>query len=309
MGISNHHPKVHLHAIKSGLRPEKFQEAIIVAKPKILAKFRKKTKGQMEIEELYQAQKSEKNQNNKDDDKTRDNKKPFWLTPRYESYTQFNTKREEIIKEILNLKLIKPPRKAGTYQDMNNVDKTKYCAFHQKHRHITDECVVAKDLLERLSQQRHLDKYIDSHIQKRNTYQSDLSSAGQSSRDKDIAYTAQPNQPRGVINCISGGFTGGGASSSACKFTYRAMLAVESTNNNHQTLPIFPEMTFQQSDFNSTELNLDDPVVISIQLGDLIVQKVLLDPGSSADVLFYSTFKKMKLSDNILVRKIKLRTT
>ncbi|XP_025625599.1 uncharacterized protein [Arachis hypogaea] len=235
----------------------------------------------MEVEELYQAKKSEKNQNNKDDNKVRDNKKPFRLTPRYKSYTHFNTKREEIIKEILNLKLIKPPRKAATYQDTNNMDKTKYYAFHKKHRHTTDECVVAKDLLERLAQQRHLDKYIGD----------------QSSQDKDIAYTAQPNQPRGVINCIFGGFAGGGASSSTCKFTYRAMIAVESTINSHQTLPIFPEMTFQRSDFNSTELNSDDPIVISIQLGDLIVRKVLLDPGTSANVLFHSTFKKIKLSD------------
>nr|XP_025647414.1 uncharacterized protein LOC112742390 [Arachis hypogaea] len=40
--------------------------------------------------------------------------------------------------------------------------------------------------------------------------------------------------------------------------------------------------------------------MISLQLEDLLVKKVLLDPRSSADVLFYSTFQKMKLSSNIL---------
>ncbi|XP_072065339.1 uncharacterized protein [Arachis hypogaea] len=59
-------------------------------------------------------------------------------------------------------------------------------------------------------------------------------------------------------------------------------------------------MTFQTSDFNNNITNLDDPVVISLQLGDLLVKMVLLDPGSSTDVLFYSTFQKMKLSNNIL---------
>ncbi|XP_025647208.1 uncharacterized protein [Arachis hypogaea] len=58
-------------------------------------------------------------------------------------------------------------------------------------------------------------------------------------------------------------------------------------------------MTFQASDFNTATTNLDDHVVISIQLGDLLVKKVLLDPGSSADVLFYPTFQKMKLSNNL----------
>ncbi|XP_072090637.1 uncharacterized protein [Arachis hypogaea] len=35
-------------------------------------------------------------------------------------------------------------------------------------------------------------------------------------------------------------------------------------------------------------------------MGELIVKKVLLNPGSSVDVLFYSTFKKMQLSDKSL---------
>ncbi|XP_016185270.1 uncharacterized protein LOC107626890 [Arachis ipaensis] len=58
MSIPNLHPEVHLYAIKSRLRPEKFQQAITVAKPKTLAEFREKSKGQMEIEELRQARKS-----------------------------------------------------------------------------------------------------------------------------------------------------------------------------------------------------------------------------------------------------------
>ncbi|XP_016196217.1 uncharacterized protein LOC107637301 [Arachis ipaensis] len=147
ISIPDLHPEVHLHAIKSGLRPGKFQETIAVAKPKILAGFREKAKGQIDIEELRQARKSDKTYY-RDKDKAQNSKKNFKLTPRFDSYTQFNTKREDIIKEILNSKLIKPPRKASTYQDTKNVDKSKYCAFHQKHGHTTDDCVVAKDLLE-----------------------------------------------------------------------------------------------------------------------------------------------------------------
>ncbi|XP_025640596.1 uncharacterized protein [Arachis hypogaea] len=150
ISIPDFHPEVHLHAIKSGLRPGKFQETIAVAKPKILAEFREKAKGQIDIEELRQARKSDKS-HFQEEDKNSTVKKSFKLTPRFDSYTQFNTKREDIIKEILNSKLIKPPRKADTYQDAKNVDKSKYCAFHQKHGHNTDDCVVAKDLLERLA--------------------------------------------------------------------------------------------------------------------------------------------------------------
>ncbi|XP_072087192.1 uncharacterized protein [Arachis hypogaea] len=298
MRIPDLHPEVHLHAIKSGLRPGKFQEAIAVAKPKTLAEFREKAKGQIDIEELRQAHKAERSTAIKEDDKPRDNKKTFRPTPRYETYTQFNAKRDDIIKEILNSKLIKPPRKAGSYPEPKNIDKSKYCTFHQKYGHTTDECVIAKDLLERLARQGHLDKVISGHMQKRSVPTSDTLPVGpsSSSKDKDKA----PAQPRGIINCISGGYAGGGQTSSARKWTYRAMLALGDTTNNPQPVQDIPEMTFCTTDFNCKDTNLDDPVVISLQLGDLIVRKVLLDPGSSADVLFFTTFEKMKLSTNIL---------
>nr|XP_025616499.1 uncharacterized protein LOC112708784 [Arachis hypogaea] len=295
MSIPDLHPEVHLHAIKSGLRPGKFQETIAVAKPKTLAEFREKAKGQIDIEELRQARKSERSLP-KDDEKARDAKKGFKPVPRYESYTQFNTKRDEIIKEILNSKLIKPPRKAGNYPEPKNIDKSKYCTFHQKHGHTTDECIIAKDLLERLARQGHLDKFIAGHMQKRTVSNSEQPSTGQSSKEKDKA----PAQPRGVINCISGGYAGGGSTSSARKRTYRAMLVVGDLDHSSEPVPDIPELTFHPTDVNAKHTNYDDPVVVSIQLGDLIVRKALLDPGSSADVLFFATFQKMKLSTNIL---------
>ncbi|XP_057747080.1 uncharacterized protein LOC130966309 [Arachis stenosperma] len=104
MQIPDLNPEVQLHAIKSGLRPGKFHEAIAVAKPKTLEEFQEKAQGQIEIEELREA---------------------------------------HIIKEILHNKLIRPPVRAGSYQDQKYVDKSKHCAFHQKFRHTTDECVMA----------------------------------------------------------------------------------------------------------------------------------------------------------------------
>ncbi|XP_016192739.1 uncharacterized protein LOC107633647 [Arachis ipaensis] len=72
---------------------------------------------------------------------------------------------------------------------------------------------------------------------------------------------------RGIINCISGGYAGGGETSSARKRSYRAMLAIEGTTKHSTTEP---EITFCQNDLASP--NLDDLVVISIQIGELLVQ-------------------------------------
>ncbi|XP_025625630.1 uncharacterized protein [Arachis hypogaea] len=263
ISIPDLYPEVHLHAIKSGLRPRKFQETIAVAKPKTLAEFREKAKGQIDIEELRQARKSDKSHFRENDKSS-------------------NTK------------------KTGTYQDAKNVDKSKYCTFHQKHGHNTDDCVVAKDLLERLARQGHLDKYIGGHIQKRGPSSTTNELSEQQNRGKEKASSSQYERPRGIINCISGGYASGGSSNSARKRSFRAICSVHGPQQDVEMTNQQPEVTFTHADFNSSIQILDDPVVVTLQLGDLLVRKVLLDPGSSADVLFYSTLQKMKLSDNML---------
>ncbi|XP_025657486.1 uncharacterized protein [Arachis hypogaea] len=301
MEIPDLNPEVQLHAIKSGLRPGKFQEAIAVAKPKTPEEFQEKATGQIEIEEVRETRRNERQPNRRDEDKpiARDTKKPFKLTPKYDSYTRFNARREDIIKEILHNKLIKPPSRAGSYQDQRYVDKSKRCAFHQKFGHTTEECVVAKDLLERLARQGHLDKYISSKA--RTT--SDDSNDQRQERAPHTSDKARPQPPptRGIINCISGGFASGGQTSSARKRRYRDMLTLQQTADVLTIKPRIPNISFKQSDYQTNSDNLDDPVVISIQAGDLLVKKALLDHGSSADVLFYSTFNRMKLSEQTLL--------
>ncbi|XP_025636205.1 uncharacterized protein [Arachis hypogaea] len=303
MEIQDLDPAVHLHALKAGLRPGKFRETIAITKPKTLEEFRERAAGQMEIEELREAQKSDKQPHRRDEERTfrspgnRDTKKPPKPASKYNTYTRFNTRRENIIREILNARIIKPPARAGNYQDQRFVDKTKHCAFHRKFGHTTDDCIVAKDLLERLARQGLLDKYIETR--KGRGGNSDRAEHKQATAD-DKKERTTPDPPRGVINHISGGFAGGGETSSARKRSYRAMLAIEGTIQPKKGKEPDVTISFNQIDFKSASPNLDDPVVISIQVGELLVRKTLLDPGSSADVLFYSTFTKMKLSEKLI---------
>ncbi|XP_057719388.1 uncharacterized protein LOC130933792 [Arachis stenosperma] len=222
---------VHLHALKAGLRPGKFWETIAITKPKTLEEFRERAAGHMEIEELREAQKSDKQPHRRDEEKAlrspsnRDTKKLFKLTPKYNTYTIFNTKRENIIKEILNAKIVKPQARAGNYQDQRFVDRNKHCAFHQKFGHTTDDCIIAKDLLERLARQGLLDKYVKGR--KARGTNSDKNEHKQAVTDKKEQTT--PDLPKGIISHISGGYAGGGETNSARKRSYRAMLAIEGT--------------------------------------------------------------------------------
>ncbi|XP_016178439.1 uncharacterized protein LOC107620848 [Arachis ipaensis] len=274
MEIPDLDPAVHLHALKARLRPGKFRETIVVTKPKTLEEFRERVVGQMKIEELREAEKTEKKQPKREDDRTmrptnvKDHKKHFKLTPKFDNYTKFNTRRKKIIKEILNAKIIKPPARAGSYQDQRFVDKSKHCTFHQKYGHTTDECVIAKDLLERLARQGLLDKYIEGRKHKENDR--DKEERQQTSENKEIKKWSNNIPPKGIINCISGGFAGGGETTSVRKRSYRTMLAIKGTtlysNNNVPDL----EITFNKEDMCSAAPHSDGQVVISIQTGELL---------------------------------------
>ncbi|XP_015973157.1 uncharacterized protein LOC107496419 [Arachis duranensis] len=75
---------------------------------------------------------------------------------------------------------------------------------------------------------------------------------------------------------------------------------MEGTHPGASTPSSVAHISFGDGDFQSWSPNLDNPVVILVQMGELTIKKVLLDPGSSPDVLFYSTLKKMQLSDKSL---------
>ncbi|XP_057734663.1 uncharacterized protein LOC130950136 [Arachis stenosperma] len=201
--IPNLNPEVHLHALKSGLRLGKFQESIVIAKPKTLAEFCEKATTQIEVEEFRALRRANKPTPSREEERksrqsnSRTDQRTFRLTPKFDNYTPLNAKRKDIIKDILHSKLIKPPNRAGTYQDQRHVDRSKYCAFHQKYGHTTDDCVIARDVLEKLAHQGLLDKYIDSQGRKRST--DDLGQqpkATDNSRDKGKKVDNNINPPR-----------------------------------------------------------------------------------------------------------------
>jgi hypothetical protein len=59
-------------------------------------------------------------------------------------------------------------------------------------------------------------------------------------------------------------------------------------------------ITFTEEDFKLKSAIRNDAMVIEVNIAGLIIGKVLVDNGSSADILFLKTFEKMNLSQHIL---------
>ena len=109
--------------------------------------------------------------------------------------------------------------------------------------------------------------------------------------------TTQYQQPLGEIHVISGGFAGGGESSSARKAHLRSIRSGEVIK-----VPVVSKLpqldtsiTFSDSDLERFQHPHDDPLVIRAVVANIMVHRVLVDNESSADIIFTSAFDKMDI--------------
>jgi len=96
--------------------------------------------------------------------------------------------------------------------------------------------------------------------------------------------TTKDDQRRGreVINTIAGGFGGGGSSNSVRKRHLRAVHQV----NFVAIRPMMPPITFSDDDFQGVDPSEDDPMVILIDIDKFSIMKILVDQGSSVEILY-----------------------
>ena len=101
---------------------------------------------------------------------------------------------------------------------------------------------------------------------------------------------------RGFINTISGGFSGK-ESLSARKQYWRSVRIV----NHAFKRRTLPPMLFTDEDFQEIDPDHDVPMVITIEIAEYAVMKTLVDQGSSIDILFWDTFKRLNLREEDIV--------
>jgi len=127
----------------------------------------------------------------------------------------------------------------------------------------------------------------------------------------------------GEINIIAGGFSRGGCTASQCKKYFRGVITVEGQRSDQTPKS---DLVFTRTDLQDVVPHDNDPVVISVVTTGRKVHHVLVDQGSSGNVMFWSIFNRLQLStdqlmpyvgclygfagDQVEVREhIKLRTT
>ncbi|XP_075654709.1 uncharacterized protein LOC142624859 [Castanea sativa] len=171
------------------------------------------------------------------------------------------------------------PKKCKLKGDSNKRSRDKYYHFHRDHGHDTFECYNLKQHIEALIRQGKLQRFIS----KEKTDQ--LQEQGPRRENERL------KPPIGDIRMIVGGTTTSSSTKKARK-TYLWMV------QNVQLTGLVPKMVlidnpiigFSEEDARRLHHPHDDALVMSIWIDDYNTHKVLVDNGSSADILYYPTF-------------------
>ena len=205
--------------------------------------------------------------------------------------TTLFTSVSQVSREVRNEQFLGWPTQMKS--DPATRDNTRYCEFHRDYGHCTDDCIQLKKEIKYLIRRGYLRRFIAPENQPQNQAQNQA--PAQQPPPPPRQATTQHQQPLGEIHVISGGFAGGGESSSARKAHLRSIRSTEVVEV--QAVSKLPRLdtsiTFSDSDLEGCQHPHDDPLVIRAVVANKTVHRVLVDNRSSADIIFASAFDKM----------------
>ncbi|XP_023883765.1 uncharacterized protein LOC111996069 [Quercus suber] len=165
--------------------------------------------------------------------------------------------------------------------DPNKQSRDKYCRFHRDHGYDMANYYDLKQQIEALIRQGMLQKFISKES-------TDLFPQEQALRRDN----ERPGQPLGDIRMIVGGAAANGLSKRAQKTYLRMVQNVQLTGIILKMSRVYnPLIGFSEEDARRLYHPHDDALVVSIQVGDYNMYRVLIDNGSSANILYYPAFQ------------------
>uniref|UniRef100_A0A2N9H4Y6 Uncharacterized protein n=1 Tax=Fagus sylvatica TaxID=28930 RepID=A0A2N9H4Y6_FAGSY len=139
--------------------------------------------------------------------------------------------------------------------------KDKYCRFHRDHGHNTDDCYDLKRQIEELIKQGKLQRFVERDQREGRPPQA---------RPQRPPVEDRPRPPMGEIHMINGGMAA--------------------------DLPI----TFTEEDARKVVHPHDDALVVTLEIAGYSTRRVLIDNGSSADIIYLTAFQQMRIGKDQL---------
>ena len=176
--------------------------------------------------------------------------------------------------------------------DLAKRDLTRRCTYHKDHNHNTEQCRSLHYLVERLIKAGHLKQYVHATGGQRKTTQ-----------DLAIQSLACLTAPKVVINYIHEGPVDERYSSKQkrqrllCAAFVREWVNFVQPNFSEESMhPVDGTVTFASRVLQPHK----DALVLTLGISGFDVRRVLVDLGSSVDLLQMSAYKQMGRSPSIL---------
>ena len=164
--------------------------------------------------------------------------------------------------------------------DPNKRNRNKYCHFYRDHGHDMDECFDLKQQIENLIRQVKLKSFL-----------------GRDHKDEKLKGKVEKSSrpPFGEIKVIIGGSSIGHSSKS--KKAYLKVVQSVQLSKRSPRARTTDEQAITFTDENAERIHHphDDAIVITLLIADYTTERVLVDNGSSADILYYPAFQQMRL--------------
>ncbi|XP_019188976.1 PREDICTED: uncharacterized protein LOC109183346 [Ipomoea nil] len=192
-------------------------------------------------------------------------------------------------------------------------DPNKYCRFHRQKGHDTDECILLKRQIEELIQMGYLGQFIKKPGQAQGQKKGNVWRKGGWSGPRHLVRGTTTTAPRrrkrrrrtpsprrSVSFTLSLGGPEGGDSPVERKRWARSFYVGEVTRAPHEKKPKREPITFTDADLPDGPLPHRDALVVKLDINNVVVHRVLVDTGSSVNVMYYDTFTQLGLSRNQL---------
>ncbi|KAJ3701189.1 hypothetical protein LUZ61_004894 [Rhynchospora tenuis] len=239
----------------------------------------------------------------------------------YTNYHVFSVSTDSLLQVVQDDPEFKRPEPLSR-EETNRGDRNKYCRYHNGYGHATSECIKLKDEIERMIRNtKVLERYLETpqwnNEERGNRGGRQGNNYGRRMRDRGrqaertrqrTPPNADQDNPRpspAPVLYIAGGPAAGGDSERA-----RRRYAYPKNLDNPSRMEVFQigesnsvantRITFGPEDYAGIHLPHDDAIVVMLRVNGTLVGRILIDTGSSADIIYYETLKKLHLQNHPL---------
>ncbi|VFQ77910.1 unnamed protein product [Cuscuta campestris] len=174
-----------------------------------------------------------------------------------------------------------------------------YCSYHRSDSHNTSECKSVKGVIRQMIDSGELGKdYLQKAQEKNHQWVRPATQGNDRDNDRRRNNRQREQQPpldKEHIGMIFGGPEGGDSAAQRKNWVRSIYVGEVSAERARRKYPRREPIVFTDRDLPPTGEDHNDPLVVTMDINGVDVARVLVDTGSSVNILYLETFQKLRL--------------